>query len=102
MLQYSLQHRIAYWMRTCTPEDTEEMVDLVDAAVLEVCHAATDIRFNDEPVAKDRLRLSARLKGRGIRNMTDLRRPTFLGAILDILPRCIGRRGPKWRGNGGH
>jgi hypothetical protein len=26
--------------------------------------------------------------------MTDLRRPAFLGALLDVLPRCIDRRGP--------
>jgi hypothetical protein len=26
--------------------------------------------------------------------MMDLRRSAFLGAVLDILPRCIDRRGP--------
>ena len=25
LLQYSLQHMITYWLRTCTPEETEEM-----------------------------------------------------------------------------
>ena len=71
-----------------------EMAELVDTAILEVCHAATSISFNAKPIAKDRLRLSARLKGEGIRSMPDLRRPAFPGAILDILPRCIDRRGP--------
>ena len=41
LLQYYLHHRITYWLRTCTPEETEEMADLVDAAILEVVHAAT-------------------------------------------------------------
>jgi len=89
LLQYSLQHKITYWLRTCTPEETEEMAGRVDAAILEVCHAATAIRLNDEPVAKNRLRLPARLKGGGIRSMTDLRQPAFLGALLGNLPMCI-------------
>ena len=94
LLQYSLQHKITYWLRTCTPEETEEMAELVDVAILEVCHAATGIRFDVEPVAKDKLRLPARLKGGGIKSMADMRRHAFLGAILDILPRCIDIRGP--------
>ena len=94
LLQYSLQHKITYWLTTCTPEETEEMAESVDAAILNVCHAATCIRFNVEPVAKDRLRLPAWLKGGGIRTMPDMRRPVFHGAILDILLRCIDKRGP--------
>ena len=30
MLQFSLQHRITYWLRICTPEETTEMAWLVD------------------------------------------------------------------------
>ena len=30
MLQFSLQHMIAYWLRTWTPEETEQMADHVD------------------------------------------------------------------------
>ena len=41
ILQYSLQHRVTYWLRTCTPEETEGMAELVDAAILEAVHAAT-------------------------------------------------------------
>ena len=52
-MQYSLQHKITYWLRTCTTEETEEMAKIVDAAIQEVCHAATCIRFDAEPVAKD-------------------------------------------------
>jgi len=66
----------------------------VEATILEVCHAAMGIWFNAEPIAKNKLRLPARLKRGGIRSMTYLRRSTFLGAILDILPTCIDRRGP--------
>jgi len=94
MLQYSLQHRVTYWLRTCTHDETEEMAELVDAAIIEAVHVATGIDLNADDVAKDKLRLSARLKGGGLRNMTNLRRPAFLGAILDILPRCIDKKGP--------
>ena len=64
------------------------MAELVDAAILEVVHAATGIRFDAEQVAKDRLRLHARLKGGEIvlRSMEDIRRPAFLGAFLDVMP----------------
>ena len=61
LLQYSLHHKITYWLRTCTSEETEEMSELVDAAILEVVHAATGIRFDAEQVAKNRFQLPARL-----------------------------------------
>ena len=94
MLQYSLQHKVTYWLRTCTPEETEEMASLVDTAILDAVHAATGIRFDAEKVAKDRLRLPLRMKGGGVRSMVDLRNPVFMGAILDVLQRCIDRTGP--------
>ncbi len=77
------------------------MAEIVDAAILEVAHAATRIWFDAERVAKDRLRLPARLKGGGIRSMEDIQRPAFLGALLDVLPRCIdivGSNGEKYEG----
>jgi hypothetical protein len=44
--EYSPQHNIIYWLRTCTPEETEEMAELVDAAISKLAHAATGIKFN--------------------------------------------------------
>ena len=76
-------------MRTCNPTETEEMAYLVDACVLEAVEAATSIDFDQEEMAEERLRLPARMKGGGIKKQTDMRRPAFLGALLDILPRCI-------------
>ncbi len=35
MLQFSLQHRLTYWLRTCTQEKTEEMTETVDLCILE-------------------------------------------------------------------
>ena len=34
------------------------------------------------------------MKGGGVKSMVDLRNPAFLGAIMDVLPRCIDRSGP--------
>jgi hypothetical protein len=65
------------------------MAELVDAAIMEVVHAATGIRFDAERVAKDRLRQPARLKGGGIRSMGDMQQLAFMGAILHVLPSCI-------------
>jgi len=93
ILQYSLQHMVTYWLRTCTPSETEEMDEIVDAAIIEAVYAVMGIDFNADDVAKYRLRLPSRLKGRGLRNMTNLKRPAFLEAILDTLPRCIDMRG---------
>ena len=67
------------------------MTELVDMVILEVIHAAIGIRLDAEQVAKNILRLPARLKGGGIRNMGDMRRPAFLEALLDVLPRCTDR-----------
>jgi hypothetical protein len=68
------------------------MAELVDVAILEAVHATAGIEFDAETVAKNRLRLLARLKGGGIMSMVDLRRLAFLGAMLDILPRCIDNK----------
>ena len=32
------------------------------------------------------------MKGGGIKRSTDSRYPTFLGALLDILPRCVDKK----------
>ncbi len=48
--------------------------------------------FDTGVMAKERLRLPARMKGGGTKRATDTRYPTFLGALLDILPRCVGMR----------
>ncbi len=53
--------------------------------------AATGVDFDTEVMARERLRLPARLKGGGIRKAKDTRYPAFLGAILDILPRCVDK-----------
>ena len=92
MLQFSLQHRVTYWLRTCTPEETEEMAAHVDCCIMEAVQAATGVDFDTEEVARERLRLPTRMKGRGIKRTTDTRYPSFLGALLDVLPRCIDRR----------
>ena len=67
MLQFSLQHRITYWLRTCTPEETEEMVAHVDCCIMEAVHTATGVDFDTEDAARERLRLPARMKGGGIK-----------------------------------
>jgi hypothetical protein len=43
-------------------------------------------------MAKERLRLPARMKGGGIKREADTRYPTFMGALLDILPRCVDKK----------
>ena len=52
MLQYSLHHKITYWLRTCTPAETEEMATLMDACILEAVTAATSIDFDEENLAE--------------------------------------------------
>ena len=49
------------------------------------------MNFETEVMAKERLRLPARMKGGGIRRATDTRCPAFTGALLDILPRCVDK-----------
>ena len=52
MLQFSLQHRVTYWLRTCTPEETEEMVAHVDCCIMEAVHAATGVDFDMEETTR--------------------------------------------------
>ncbi len=65
MLQFSLQHRVTYWLRTCTPEETEDMAAHVDCCIMEAVQAATGVDFDTDVMAKERLRLPARMKGGG-------------------------------------
>ena len=58
---------------------------------MEAVHAATGVDFDSEDVARERLRIPARMKGRGINRATETRYPAFLGALWDVLPRCIDR-----------
>jgi hypothetical protein len=80
---------VTYQPRTCTLAETEEMAYLVDACILEAVKAARGIDFDQEEMAEERLRLPARMKRGGIKKQTNIRRPVFLGALLDILPRGI-------------
>ena len=59
--------------------------------IMEAVHAATGVDFDGEEVARERLRIPARMKGGGIRRATETRYPAFQGAHLDVLPRCIDR-----------
>ena len=59
---------------------------------MEAVHAATGVDFDTEEAARERLRLPARMKGCGMKRASDTRYPAFLGARLDILPRCIDRK----------
>ena len=81
MLQFSLQHRVTYWLRTCTPEETKEMAKTVDHLIMETVQVATCVKFETEDLAKARLRLPVRMKGGGIKRAEDNRYPAFLGAI---------------------
>ena len=65
------------------------MAGHVDCCIMEAVQAATGVDFDTEVMAKERLRLPARMKGGGIKRTTDNTYPTFLGALLDILPRCV-------------
>ena len=67
MLQYSLQHKATYWLRTCTPAETEEMAYLVDGCISEAVEATTGIDFDQEEMAEERSRLPARMKGGGVK-----------------------------------
>jgi hypothetical protein len=102
MLQFSLQHRITYWLRTCTPEETEEMAEHVDKCIMEAVEAATGVEFDMVRTATERLRLPARMKGGGVKSATDTRRPAILGALLDILPRYIDRKAENGEEMPGH
>jgi hypothetical protein len=64
------------------------MVELVRGALLEVAEWTTGVDFGSKDLSRQRLHIPARLKGGGIRSVYDLRQPTFVGAIFDILPRC--------------
>ena len=83
---------ITYWLRTCTPTETKEMAKMVEGALLEVAEQTTEIDFGTEELARERPSIPTMLKGRGLRKPTVLRAPAFVGAIFDILTRCIDRK----------
>ena len=56
---------------------------------MEAVHATTGVDFDIEEAAQERLKIPARMKGWGIKKVEDTRYPAFLGALLDVLPRCV-------------
>jgi len=83
MLQFSLQHRVTYRLRTCTPEETQQIPDHVVCYVMEAVQADTGEDFDGEEAVRERLRILARMKGGGIKRATETRYPAFLGALVD-------------------
>ena len=65
------------------------MARRVDCCIMQAVHAATGVNFDTEVMAKERLRLPARMKGGGIKRTTDSWYPAFMGALLDIMSRCV-------------
>jgi hypothetical protein len=65
------------------------MTEHVDCCIMEAVRAATGVDFNTKVMTKERLRLPARMKGGGIKRATDTMYPTFMGALMDTLPRCV-------------
>ncbi len=59
---------------------------------MEAVQVATGINFKANDMARERLRLPARMKGGGVKQAADRRYPTFLGALMDVLPRLIDRK----------
>ena len=68
------------------------MVAHVDCCIMEAVHATTGVDFDTEDATRKRLRHPARMKGGGMKRSSDTRYPAFLGALLDILLRCIDRK----------
>ena len=73
MPQFSLHRRVTYWLRTCTPEQTMEMTETVDLCIMEAIQAAIGVSFETKKMAKERLRLPARMKGGGVKRATKKR-----------------------------
>jgi hypothetical protein len=48
---------------------------------MEAVQATTRVDFDMEEMARERLRIPARMKGGGIRRATDTRYPAFLGGL---------------------
>ena len=67
MLQYSLHHKVTYWLRTSAPDETKYMAEMVEGALLEAAERAIRIDFGSEEMARRRLHIPARLKGGGIK-----------------------------------
>ncbi len=65
------------------------MAHLVDVCISEAEEAATGIDFEEKEMAEERMRLPARMKCRSVEKQMNMRRPAFLGALLEILPRFI-------------
>ena len=60
------------------------MASLVDACILEAVEAATCIDFDVQVVVEERLRMPTRMKEGLIKKQSDMKRPAFLGALLDM------------------
>ncbi len=63
----------------------------VGFCIMDIVQIATRVEFETEVMAKERLRLPARMKGGRIERAMGTRYPAFLGTLLDIMPRAVDR-----------
>ena len=67
------------------------MAEHMDSCISEAVQTTTGVDFDGEEAARERLKIPARMKGGEIGRAEKTRYPAFLGALLDVLPRCIDR-----------
>jgi hypothetical protein len=95
-LRYSLQHRVTYWLITCTPHETKEMASLEDAYILKAVEAATRIDTEEEDVAEEGLRLPTIMKGGGVKKADKPTENNIFGSVARHPASMHRHRGITW------
>ena len=90
--QYCLNPMFHYLLQHCYPSDSHTQAERIDAAVegsLAICLGQAAVR---DDIARQRLRLPARMYGGSIRSAADVAPAAFLGTVAKVMPRMLDRR----------
>ena len=91
-IHYCCQSRFDFWLRHCDPSQTQEVVEIVDAAVMQA--AALAMRQDLGELRADhfiwrRLRLPSRMRGCGLRDRRLVAHIAFVSCFVEVAEQLV-------------
>lgn len=87
---YALQHKFDYFLQNIAPIHTLPHAAALDIELHRISELSLGFDLRD-PLSSSRLRLPIRLRGGGIRRLTDIAGPAYIGTLCKVLPRFVDR-----------
>ena len=91
-IQHCCQSRFDFWLRHCDPSQTQEVVEIVDAAVMQAAALAMRQDFGElraDHFIWRRLRLPSRMRGCGLRDRRLVAHIAFVSCFVEVAEQLV-------------